>query len=215
MSEICQRLHSLFNRLPRQWFPFDEEAIPRNGIYVLFENGEHAHGADRIVRVGTHTGANRLRSRLKEHFVNENKDRSIFRKNIGRAILQREKDPFLEQWNWGLTTREARERYLPLLDKEKQCQIEKAVTVYIQQNFSMVVFGVDDKKERLEWERKIISTVSWCEECRPSPNWLGLYSPEQEIRKSGLWLVKGLYKDGLSWAELEELEKIVQANNGL
>lgn len=99
MSEICQRLHSLFNRPPRQRFPFGEEAIPRNGIYVLFENGEHVHGADRIVRVGTHTGANQLRSRLKHHFVNENKDRSIFRKNIRRAILQREKDPFLEQWS--------------------------------------------------------------------------------------------------------------------
>lgn len=215
MSEICQRLHSLFNRLPRQRFPFDEETIPGNGIYVLFESGEHAHGVDRIVRVGTHTGVNQLRSRLKQHFVNENKDRSILRKNIGRAILQKEKDPFLEQWNWDLTTREARERNSPLVDKEKQRQIEKAVTVHIQQNFSIVVFGVDDKKERLQWERKIISTVSWCEECRPSPNWLGLYSPKQKIRKSGLWLVNGLYRDGLSWKELEELEKMAQSKNGL
>ena len=213
MSEICQQLHGLFNNLLRHRFPFDELAIPRNGIYILFEKGEHAHGADRIVRVGTHTGENQLRSRLKQHFVNENKDRSIFRKNIGRAMLQRAKDPFLEQWNWDLTTRKARERYSRLLDEEKQRQVEKAVTEYIQQNFSFVVFGVDNKEKRLEWERKIISTVSWCEECRPSSHWLGMYSPKRKIRESGLWLVNGLYKDGLSWVELEKLEKIAQAND--
>jgi len=56
VSGICQRLHSLFNSLQRHRFPFDEQAIPRNGICVLFENGEYADGADRIVRVGTHTG---------------------------------------------------------------------------------------------------------------------------------------------------------------
>jgi len=99
MSEICQQLHELFNDLPRYWFPFNELAIPRNGIYILFEKHEHAHGVDRIVRVGTHTGENQLRSRLKQHFLNETKDRSIFRKNIGRAMLQKAEDPFLEQWN--------------------------------------------------------------------------------------------------------------------
>lgn len=142
MSEICQQLHDLFNSLPRHRFPFDELKIPRNGIYILFEDGERAHGTDRIVRVGTHTGENQLRSRLKQHFVNENKDRSIFRKNIGRAILQKKKDSFLEQWNRDLTTRKARERYSSLLDEEKQDQVEKAVTEYIQQNFSFVVFSV-------------------------------------------------------------------------
>lgn len=60
MSEICQQLHALCNALPRHRFPFDEQAIPRNGIYILFEKGEQAHGGDRIVRVGTHTGENQL-----------------------------------------------------------------------------------------------------------------------------------------------------------
>jgi len=214
VSEICQQSHILFNGLPRYWFPFDELAIPSNGIYILFEKGEFAHDVDRIVRVGTHTGANQLRSRLKQHFVNENKDRSIFRKNIGRALLRRADDPFLEQWNWDLTTRRAKEKYLLLLDKDKQRQVERAVTEYIQTNFSFVVFSVDTKKERLEWERKIISAVSWCQECCPSSNWLGMHSPKKKIRKSGLWLVQGLYKEGLSWAELEELKEVVQANTG-
>ncbi len=79
MNKVCEQLHRLFNSLPRQRFPFDTRQIPDNGIYIMFEDGESAHGVDRIVRVGTHTGANQLPSRLKQHFGQENKDRSIFR----------------------------------------------------------------------------------------------------------------------------------------
>ena len=110
MSEKCKQLHQWFNNLERFSFPFDKRKIPRNGIYILFEKGETALGMDRIVRIGTHTGENKLRSRLKEHFINENKDRSVFRKNIGRALLNRVKDPFLAQWEIDLTSRGAREK---------------------------------------------------------------------------------------------------------
>lgn len=72
--------------------------MPTDGIYVLFESGEESHGGDRIVRIGTHTGVGQLRSRLQQHFVKENKDRSVFRKNIGRCLLNRDSDPFLPEW---------------------------------------------------------------------------------------------------------------------
>ena len=106
MSKNCEKLHKFFNNMERLKFPFDENKIPLNGIYILFEKGEKAHDVDRIVRVGTHTGQNQLRSRLKQHFINENKDRSIFRKNIGRALLNKNKDPFLEQWECPLLVTE-------------------------------------------------------------------------------------------------------------
>ena len=48
---------------------------------------------------------------MTQHFLNENKDRSIFRKNIGRAILNKENDSFLEKWEIDLTPKEAREKY--------------------------------------------------------------------------------------------------------
>lgn len=108
MNELCNQLHQLFQQLPRFRFPFDFNNIPLNGIYILFETGEVAHGTERIVHIGTYTGNNNLRSRLKEHFIKENKDRSIFRKNIDRAILARDKDPFLKQWELDLTTRTAK-----------------------------------------------------------------------------------------------------------
>jgi hypothetical protein len=82
MSEICQQVHALFNSLPRHHFPFDEAAIPRNGVYILFERGERAHGVDRIVRVGTHTGDGQLPSRLKQHFLKENKAAAYFGKTL-------------------------------------------------------------------------------------------------------------------------------------
>lgn len=203
MSRICEQLHRLFNSLPRHRFPFDESQIPDDGIYILFEEGEYANGLDRIVRVGTHTGEKQLRSRLKQHFLHENKDRSIFRKNIGRALLNKANDPFLEQWEWDLTSREARERLTPLLDAEKQRVIERAVSEYLQRRFSFVVFGVDDKEQRLSFEKRLISSVSMCQECKPSQNWLGLHSPIRKIRESGLWLVNELYGDGLSPYDLE------------
>lgn len=209
MSKICHELHCLFSGLPKLGFPFDASVVPWNGIYVLFERGEFAHGTDRIVRVGTHTGNNQLPSRLEQHFIRENKDRSIFRKNIGRAILNREKDPFLAQWEIDLTTREAKEKYAGLIDWHKLQEVERRVTEYIQRNFRFVAFRVDDKTKRLRWESRIISTVSLCEECRPSDNWLGLHSPKAKIRESGLWLVNELYKEPLSESDYEVVKMAV------
>ena len=76
MSAVCSQLHSLARRGTEHSFPFDRARLPLSGIYLLFETGEEAHGGDRIVRVGTHTGDDQLPSRLVQHFVNENKDRN-------------------------------------------------------------------------------------------------------------------------------------------
>ncbi len=208
-KEICGQLHNIFNRLNKFSFPFNEEEIPLNGIYVLFEKGEKAHNGNRIVRAGTHTGQGQLRSRLKQHFVQENKDRSIFRKNIGRAILNKDKDDFIKQWEIDLTTRQAKELFSDSIDFEKQKQIEKLVTKHIQENFSFVVFGIDDKDERLKIESKIISSISLCDECGRSTNWLGNYSPKEKIKESGLWLVNELYKEPFTKEELDKLKRIL------
>lgn len=204
MNAICEQVHRLFGRQERFSFPFDEHRIPRNGIYALFEKGETGHGTDRIVRIGTHTGDNQLRSRLKQHFLKENKDRSIFRKNIGRALLYGEGDPFLEQWNLDLTTRKAKNKYSSTIDWDKQNATEKRVSQYIQGHFTFAVGEVTDKPRRMVLESRLISTVSLCNDCGPSATWLGLSSPKQKIRESGLWLVNELYKQPLSEVDLSE-----------
>ncbi len=213
MSEVCSNIHHLFNTLKRCSFPFDQLKIPTNGIYVLFEKGETSHGGDRIVRIGTHTGENQLRSRLAQHFINENKDRSIFRKNIGRALLNKTNDSFLEQWEIDLTTRKSKEKFKAKIDMLRQKKIEKNVTECLQNNFSFIVFEVKEKDKRLAMESKLISTVSACEECQASQKWLGLFSPKIKIKESGLWLVNELHKKPLNEGDFRELQKLVGNGN--
>ncbi len=208
MSNSCAELHALLWRLRSFAFPFNPRELPDNGIYLLYEQGEHGHGADRLVRVGSHTGGNQLPSRLKEHFLRENKDRSIFRKNIGRAILNKERDPFLDQWNLDLTTRAARAEHTSHIDIQRQQEVEGEVTTYIRRAFRFVVVPVDDRETRLRLESRIISTVSWCVECRPSPCWLGRYSPVSRIRESGLWLVNELYKTPVTMEDIAAIRSL-------
>ncbi len=207
MSKECDILHEIVRSLKRHHFPFDETTIPQDGIYILFQKGEIGHGTERIVRIGTHTGEGQLPSRLKQHFLNENKDRSIFRKNIGRAILKKANDPLLEQWELDLTTRRNKAKYLHKIDLDRQKKIESKVSQYIQNNFSFAVFHIKDKNIRLKIESKLISTVSLCDDCKPSSEWLGNYSPKTKICESGLWLVNELYKTPLTIEELGQLEK--------
>jgi len=208
-ESLALKLHTLFNEQERITFPFEEKknTIPANGIYIMFEKGETYQGLDRIVRVGTHTGDNQLYSRLNQHFVKENKNRSIFRKNIGRAFLHKEQHPYAEKWEYDTTSREGKEKYSKLLDID----FEKALD-YIHQNLSFVVFEVKTKEERLFWESRIIATLSNAGKAReivPSENWLGNNSPKKCIPESGLWLVNELYKQGLSEEEFESLKKLV------
>lgn len=205
VDELCHELHVWANSLPVYRFPFDVKLMPQNGIYLLFEKGEIGHGTNRIVRVGTHTGQNQLRSRLEQHFVTENKDRSIFRKNIGRALLRKRHDDFLVDWEIDLTSADARAQHLDQIDRDRTKEVERDVSHYMQENFSFVVVPIESKEQRLWVESQVISTVSRCCSCRPSGNWLGNYSTKEKIRKSGLWLVNELYKDPLTRKNLDEL----------
>ncbi len=209
MSSECSIVHRLVTELQEHSFPWQESQIPSNGIYIVFEKGEHGHGGNRITRIGTHTGDNQLRSRLKQHFLEANKDRSIFRKNIGRAMLNQQGDPFLEDWEIDLTTKKARERYSSLMDHEYQKRIETEVSRHIRANFSFCAFEVQEKKERLALEAKLISTVSKCEACKPSQSWLGKSSPVEKISESGLWLINGLYKTPFDVSGIEHLSRFI------
>ena len=208
MNDICSKIHQLANKkLERYFFPYDETKIPLNGIYILFEKGEKGHGVDRIVRIGTHNGLNQLKERLKQHFLIENKDRSIFRKNIGRCILNKNNDQYLKIWEEDLTSLKAKLANLKLIDHEYHRLIENKVSKIIQENFSFCVIEINTKEERLEIESKLISTVSLCNECKQSKNWFGNYSPVDKIKQSGLWQVQGLYKE--SFRSISEFENLI------
>ena len=169
-------------------FPFDPAEIPSNGVYLLFERGERAHGGDRIVRIGSHRGADNLAQRLSEHFLVENKDRSIFRKNVGRAFLKREDDPFIVQWEWDLTTRSNRQEYEGRLDRERLQAMESEVSGHLTGQCSFVVLPTSrETSARLALEAGLIATIAQCPFCPPSAGWLGQFSPKEAIQRTGLW----------------------------
>jgi hypothetical protein len=207
MSALCEQLHTIIREGKRFDFSMGYSAIPLNGIYIMFEKDEFAHGGDRIVRIGTHTGDKQLRSRIFQHFENKNKNRSIFRKNIGRCLLKRENSSYLSTWELDTTTKEKKEQFKNRIDREFEAEIEKLISHYIQINLSFCVLTMPAKEDRLYYEARLIGTVSGCTECRPSANWLGQYSPVDKIQQNGLWQVLGLHKTPLSEEELAFVSK--------
>lgn len=69
------------------------------------------------------------------------------------------------------------------------------------------------KANRLSLEEKLISLLSYINmsdssesNWKPSENWLGNFSSEEKIRKSGMWLKDGLYPSILDMKEIEEIK---------
>lgn len=211
MQSIVLEIHKLFNSQKRYYFPFKEfkQEIPNNGIYIIFEHGEKYLEFDRIVRIGTHTGNNQLYSRLNQHYIKENKNRSIFRKNIGRCILNKANNPYLSIWELDTTSAEEKKMNSYLVDVEFEKQIERQISTYIQEILSFCVLRINNKEQRLFWESKIASTLAQSKELIPSSDWFGNYSPKEKIRASGLWQVNGLDGECITDIELEELKRIL------
>jgi len=192
-ESLCFEIHKWANQLQRFTYPFDFSEIPENGIYLFFEKGEKFKDIDRIVRIGTHTGDNNLCKRIKEHLTKENKDRSIFRKNIGRAILNKNNDSFLEIWNLDFTIPKNHKIIESNPDyKMKLLSLEKEISDYMCKNFSFACIPIETKEERLKYEAFLIKSLSSDNDFKPSESWLGNYSPIEKIKNSGLWLVNEL-----------------------
>ena len=222
MSDLCKWLHEQIERLPLIKFPFRLSQLPDNGIYYFYERGEiwgHGGNKPRIVRIGTHRDGN-FKNRIAEHYLlgktkmNFDKDkpkpsdRSIFRKNIGRALLNKCGDSYLEIWEKDFIVRENRRKFGYLRDIEKEKEIELQITRIIRENFSFRFIELSRQTQRMGKkgvESSLIGTVARCKLCRPSPKWLGNYSPKKQIRESGLWLVQHLKARELNESEKEIL----------
>jgi hypothetical protein len=226
MSEKCQWLHEMLEELPLIKYPFKIELLPLNGIYFFYEKGEiWGHGGKklRIVRIGTHKG-NNFRNRIAEHFlINEKKmnfdknkpkpsDRSIFRKNIGRALLNKNEDPCLKIWEIDFLPKGNRIKYGELRDIEKEKSIERQITDILRNRFFFRFIIIENENERFGskgLESKLIGTVSRCMKCKQSKKWLGNYSPKKQIRKSGLWLTQHLNAEGITNEDMVFIENLI------
>lgn len=215
MSELCRWLHEQLEQTPLFKFPFKLEQLPRNGIYFFYEQGEvwgHEGNKSRIVRIGTHRDGN-FRTRIAEHYLlDESKmnfgrdkakpsDRSIFRKNIGRALLNLRGDNYLQIWEIDYMYRKKRELCGHLRDIKKEKEIESEITGILRENFSFRFVELSRQRERMGkggLESSLIGTIARCQLCKPSKDWLGNHSPKKNIRTSGLWLVQHLSADEIN-----------------
>lgn len=224
---MCKWLHHELESLPFIQYPFEPAKLPQNGIYFFYEKGEdsdHGYGLKpRIVRIGTHKQGN-FRSRISEHFLlNESKmnfsitdpkpsDRSIFRENIGRALLCKEKDGYLDLWNKDFTTRQTRLANADVRKIVKEHQIESQITEILHKKFSFRYILLEDEQKRMGLtglESKLISTVANCIMCKPSEQWLGKYSPVHKISDGKLWLSLFLNSEGLRSKDKEFFSRLL------
>jgi hypothetical protein len=187
-----------------------------NGIYIVFEDGEKAHGSNRIVRVGTTTGdATTLASRLYEHY--ENEGRSVFRNHIALCLLKNIGDPY-NLTDLFFTSKIQRNKWKKTANDEElkgYTEINELVSNYIHNHCYFIAFPVD-KGSRRVWEEKIISTVYSCSDCGPSSNWLGknIHQKRNIIRESGLWNIQHVNnKHILTDEEIFELKQIVEVSS--
>lgn len=202
---ICRDIHEKLNDLPRFDYPFYSEFIPSNGIYIIFERSEFAHGVDRVVHIGTHNSQNGLVDRLCEIFEKENKNRSILRKYIGGCILNKLDDSYVNIWCKNTTNLKVKNDLEGLINIEYERKIEEEVTKYIIENLSFSVIEEDNKNKRICIKNELISEISRCEECNQSTNWLGNYAANNKVKNSGLWNDNGLYKERTTSYIIEKL----------
>jgi len=201
----CEHLHRHVRALPRYRAGFNPTALPANGLYFLFETGETAHGGERLVRVGTHTGDGNLAKRLAEHLFKKNKDRSIFRKHVGRCLLNRDADSFANCWEMDLTKKTDRQKYEPQVDKKRLAVVEDMVSDYMNANFSFGVMPIPTREARKKVEASLLATLAQCPHCQASQTWLGRHHPEAGFSAGTLWNVQGLTGAGLQPDEIDAL----------
>ena len=215
----CERLHRIVSVLRLHTYPFSTEALPPNGIILMYERGQlWAHGGDepRTVHVGTHRDGN-LAHRLAEHFLLDErkmnfttngaapKDRSILRKTIGRAILKKASDPYIAMWDIDFTTLRNRERYGASRELGKEKATEETVTDYIRSRLSFRVVPVAQHAAREFLKARIIASLAQCDLCCPTKDWLGCHAPDERVGQSGLWQVQHTEGTPLSDEDFEML----------
>lgn len=167
---------------------------PKRGVYFIVDFHEKSllsNGRPRIVRIGTHAVSNGSKStlwnRLKTHKGTVdgggNHRGSIFRLHVGNAIIKKEG---LSCDTWGVGQNAGKET------KEKEQYLEKLVSEYIGQ-LGVIVLDVDDLPSstsvRAYIEKNsiaLISSLNFSFNFSTS-NWLGAFSPRNEIRDSCLW----------------------------
>jgi hypothetical protein len=143
---------------------------------------------------------------LKDHYVKEDANGSIFRKNIGRVFLNKVADPYKKIWELDTSKATVKQTYRTLIDENKEADLEQRISNYLRDNITFLCFPVGEEVDRLRLEEGIISTLNRAQDFRSDNEWLGYCSPVSEIVASGLWNRQGLDGQPLKKDELEQVK---------
>lgn len=202
------KLTKLFNQAKRYKYPFNASEISKNGIYIMFEKGETHFDYDRVVRIGSHTGQNRLFDRIAEHYIGDDHRDSIFRKHLGRCFLTIDKRiDYIKCWDLKIKKREEKAKNLGKINWELEAKYENKVTDYIKNNFSFTIIpNLTDVVKRIRLEEGLIATFAQAKGKTISVNWLGKFHPDSKISNSGLWNIQGINGVPLTDEEIVYIE---------
>jgi hypothetical protein len=170
---------------------------PDRGVYFFFEEGEHRSDSGsgaRVVRVGTHAlregSRTTLWNRLSQHrgvakSGAGNHRTSALRALVGASMLA--SDPDLECATWGRRTTAPRE--VRRAERLHEARVSRHVG-----SMRLLVVGIDDSpgpaSARAYIVRNAVALLSNYDRRAldpPSEAWLGLSSPRESVRRSGLW----------------------------
>lgn len=152
---------------------FKKNDFPKNGVYVVFEDGETAFGQKRIVRVGTNKRNGRLIARLADHFRHNSFRSSVFRQLVSRALRTEDAKKVSDYMRNNMSF-----AVIPIDNKNERMLVEEQIIATL----SWWAFFNKDKAHSKDWIGKDLY-----DENNPK-------STDQQISEFGLWLSDGLLK---------------------
>jgi len=183
-------------------------ALPLIGLYVFFEAGQKvvmkSKGYNRIVRIGINEKPNNFRSRIRGHY-NGNIEGSVFRENIGWALLESRGKKPLETYRTKKNFRK----------QNSGGNLEREISNYFSKALTYKAFKIDYDKLAM-YEDIMIAAISIYYQWKTfkkefdEGNWLGKhsYSLQDKINRSGLWNSKRvLLIDELSLSSRVQIDK--------
>lgn len=189
-------------------FSEDLNRLPGKGVEFYFEEGEFRTKSKklRVVRIGA---SKKIINRLNNRHMGDNAGKSIFRKHIGRALLNEQEE--LQNLN-----------YENISNNIDDIIDEEMVSEHLLYNIRFLILRVNDKSTRKFIKNTAISLLSNystpIQVNPPTDEWLGNDSiksngrPNWKIRDSGLWNEKHVKSTSSDRQEefLHELENIVK-----
>ncbi len=144
VHELSKAVHRLVWKLRRYRAPLSFSALPVDGIYFFFEEGEETPEGPRIVRVGINDTGGRFQERLTDHF-HGNRRVSVFRRHLGGALLRKQAAPEVSVKRWGTGAG------LPE-DEVAFAEVETQVSGLLHHRFSFSVIPCPDASQRIKLE---------------------------------------------------------------